>query len=309
MNDHIMKLSALAIALGSVLSVGAVTAQETSDSFSFSGRVDVSGEHNSNVSVSELETAIGESDTATVIEVALDAQWQPAPSWNVDGGYSYSDRRYQEFSEFDLAMHLLYADISYDFDVYTVGGNYYFADASLGGDSFLDLHQRSLYVARMLGEQFYARLALNQSDKTFADFSERDADAVGVSADVFYFFNEGRSFILFGANHDDEDARSNEFSYQANTLRVRYSTRFSFGTGDGRFQLGYRWHDRDYDGVTAAINAPRSDRHQVVDARLELPVWRKLSLIGQLEHGDYSSNLETADYDETRASIGLRLRF
>lgn len=309
MNNRITKLSPIALALACALSAGIASAQDASGSFSFSGRVDVSGEHNSNVSVSELETAIGESDTATVIEVALDAQWQPAPSWNIDGGYSYSDRRYREFNEFDLAMHLVYADVSYDFDVYTVGGNYYFADASLGGDSFLDLHQRSIYVARMLGDQFYARLALNQSDKTFADFSERDADSLGVSADVFYFFNEGRSFILLGANHDDEDARSNEYSYKANTLRIRYSTRFSFAAGDGRFQLGYRWHDRDYEGMTTIISEPRSDRHQVIDARVELPVWRQLAFIGQVEHGDYSSNLETADYDETRASIGLRLRF
>ncbi|WP_194755517.1 surface lipoprotein assembly modifier [Aliidiomarina indica] len=309
MNHIRLKISPIALALACALSAGVSSAQDASDSFSFSARVDVSGEHNSNVSVSELETAIGESDTATLIELALDAQWQPAESWNIDGGYSYSDRRYHEFSEFDLAMHLIYADVSYDFDVYTVGANYYFADANLGGDSFLDLHQRSVYLARMLGDQFYARFALNQSEKTFADFSERDADTLGGAIDLFYFFNEGRSFLLFGANHDDEDARNNEFSYQANTLRVRYSTRFAFASGDGRFQLGYRWHDRDYEGISAAIGQARSDRHQVIDARVEVPVWRQLSLIGQVERGDYSSNLDSADYDETRASIGVRLRF
>lgn len=296
-------------ALGMAVVIGWPYIAAANDDFEVSVRVDAASEHNSNVSVSELEQATGESDRALVLDFAVDAHWKPKTAMSVDFGYNYSDRRYREFSEFDLAMHLLYGDVSYDFSHYTVGANYYFADAELGGEGFMKLHQRSLYAARLFADAWYVRAAVTQSEKIFATLGERNADTLGYSIDAFYFFNEGRSFFLIGANYDDEDARDDAFSYQGNSLRLRYSHRFNLWRRDARIQLGYRWQDRDYQGITPAIEQRRDDRHQVLEARLEVPVLDKLSVISLVERGDYRSNLDSADYDETRVSLGLRFSF
>lgn len=309
MNKHAKSGSILTLVTCTLVAAGWSSLTSAEEQFSVSVRVDTSAEHNSNVSVSELETATGESDSAFVLDFAVDAQWQPRTALNLDFGYNYSDRRYREFSDFDLAMHLLYGDLSYDFNDYTVGGNYYYADAQLGGDGFMELHQRSLYIARLFADAWYVRTAVVQSDKTFATLASRDADTIGLTADAFYFFNQGRSFLLFGANYDDEDARIDAFSYQGTTFRLRYSHRFSIWNRDARMQLGYRWHTRDYRGITPEIEQRRDDRHQVLEARFELPVLDKLSVISLVERGDYRSNLDSADYNETRVSLGLRLAF
>lgn len=284
-------------------------AQDSGKNFDFDINFGIAGEYNSNVTVSEIDASVGEADIATLIDFGIDAYWQPAASWNVDFGYQLSDRRYQDFSEFDLMLHLFYGDVSYDFDVYTVGGNYYYADANLGGDSFLTLHQYSIYAARMIGESVYLRAALNQSDKSFVAFPERDADTQGFAVDTFYFFNEGRSFLLFGGNYDDEQASADMFSYKGNTLRFRYSHRFTMFNQDARFQLGYRVHNRDYRANALGLQQPRKDRHNVIDSRLEIPIWQRLMAVTLLEHGDYNSNLESADYSETRISLGVMLKF
>ncbi|RUO36616.1 surface lipoprotein assembly modifier [Aliidiomarina sanyensis] len=300
-------LTLIAALVLSSLASDSVAATETNVDFQF--RADASREYNSNVSVTELETAIGEPDHAWVYELGVDMQWQATDQVNFDAGYSFSDRRYDQFSEFDLAMHLLYGDLSYALDTWTVGFAYYLADADLGGDSFLTLHQRALYASRMFGEQWYIRAALNQTDKSFATLAERDADTLGAGVDAFYFFGEGRQFILLGASRDDEDARNGIFSYQGTTVRARYSHRFSLWQRDARWQLSYRWHDRDYKATHPSVGAPRSDRHHVIESRVEIPVWRALRVLGSVERGQYDSNLETADYAETRASVGLRIQF
>ena len=106
-------------ALGMAVVIGWPYIAAANDDFEVSVRVDAASEHNSNVSVSELEQATGESDRALVLDFAVDAHWKPKTAMSVDFGYNYSDRRYREFSEFDLAMHLLYGDVSYDFSHYT----------------------------------------------------------------------------------------------------------------------------------------------------------------------------------------------
>lgn len=284
-------------------------ANDSGNNFDFDIKLGIAGEYNSNVTVSEIDTSVDEADMATVLDFSIDAYWQPAESWNLDFGYQLTDRRYRDYGEFDLMLHLLFADVSYDFAVYTLGGNYYYADANLGGSSFLSLNQYSVYAARMIGDAVYLRGAYNQAEKSLAAFPERDADTQGFSIDAFYFFNAGKSFLLFGGNFDDEKARSDMFSYQGSTLRLRYSHRFTWLNQDARFQVGYRIHERDYRGDALGLQQPREDRHNVLDARFEVPVWQRLMAITQLEHGDYQSNLASADYSETRISLGVALHF
>ena len=37
-------------------------------------------------------------------------------------------------------------------------------------------------------------------------------------------------------------------------LRLRYSHRFNLWRRDARIQLGYRWQDRDYQGITPQLS-------------------------------------------------------
>lgn len=296
--------------LAGLLPAPPVPAQEQDDdNFSVSGSVELGAEYNSNLSVSELESASGRSDGAGVLDAALDLSWQPAPRVALDAGYSYSASRYSDLDSYDLDMHLLYADLSRDFGPFTLGANYYFADAGLGGDDFLELDQYSLYAGKLLNGNWYLRGALNFSDKAFATFAERDADNQGYSIEIFRFFEQGRSNLMLGYGYEDEETRAAPYAYEADSLRLRYSRRFSLASRDSRLQLGYRWQDRDYLNVTPLIGARRGDRRQVLDANLEVSMLEQLDLIGGWEYGNYRSNLDSADFNENRLSLSARLSF
>lgn len=304
----VRSIAALALAIGAALSAHGLSAQ-TGEPLTLSGSVELGAEHNSNVSVSELESATGESDVAATLDAGFDASWQATERLSVDAGYSYSGRRYDEFDAFDLDLHLLYGDLSYDFDLFSLGTNYYYADARLGGDDFLTLKQYSVYAGKLFADQWYLRGALNFADKSFNNFAARDADSEGVSLDAFWFFNQGRSTLVFGYAFDDEDARVNAFSYRANTMRVRYTNRFNVIGKDAQLQLGVRVQDRDYRGITPEINARRDDRQYTTEARVEVSLNSYLSVSTQFERAAFRSNLASADYTENRVSASLKLAF
>lgn len=286
-----------------------VALAQNSEEFTVSGLLEAGAEYNSNVSVSELESATGEADMAGKVDAGIDANWQASDRMSLDTGYSYSGQRYQDFDAFDLDLHLLYGDISYELDAFSLGSNYYYADANLGGDDFLTLKQYSFYAGKLFAEQWFLRGALNFADKSFDDFAQRDADTEGLSLDAFWFFNQGRSSIVFGYAFDEENARDRAFSYDADTVRVRYTHRFTLAGNNSEVRLGTRLQDRSYQALTPGLGARRDDRQHITDARLEMSLTESLAAAIQLERGDYQSNLASADYTENRASVTLKLTF
>lgn len=301
--------------LGTALALPALAAEPEPDAqdidkpLSFSGSVAAGAEYNSNLSVSQLESSSGQSDVAATLDVTADLSWHPTSRFTFDSGYSFTGSRYDDIDTYDLDMHLLYGDASYDFGVVTIGANAYYANADLGGDSFLELNQYSLYAGKLFGQNWYVRGALNQSDKEFDLFSGRDADNDGVSAELYRFFNAGRSNVVLSYAIEDEHTRDTPFRHSADTIRLRLNHRFSLAGRDSRMQLGYRFQDREYDYNTPSINAPRDDSQNVVDARLEVNVVENFALIGRVEHGQYDSRLPSADYEDNRVAFSARFSF
>lgn len=302
------RCSAGLLLIAASVSSGAAIAQNN-DEFIVSGSLEAGAQYNSNVSVSELESATGQSDTSGKLDAGIDGNWQASERLSVNSGYSYSGQRYQDFDAFDLDLHLLYADISYELDAFSLGSNYYHADAKLGGDNFLALKQYSFYAGKLFAEQWFLRGALNFADKSFDDFAQRDADTEGLSLDAFWFFNQGRSSIVFGYAFDDEQARAAAFSYEADTVRLRYSHRFNLIGNETEIRLSTRLQDRSYKAVTPGLGAPRDDSQHITDARLEMSLMPSLAVAFELERGDYQSNLGSADYTENLASVSVKLSF
>ncbi len=300
--------ASLAALVFSAVAVTAHADEEASD-FTLSGALELGGEYNSNVSVTELETATGTSDVAWIMDANLDLNWQASDRLTVDAGVSHNASRYQDADDFDLMLNLLHGDIAYQFDHFLLGSSMYLADARLGGDGFLTMRQGSLYVGKLLADQFFLRGAINATDKDFDTLSGRDADNIGLRFDGFWFFNEGRSSLSVGYSREDEDARQSRYAYHANIYRARYSHRMPVAGMEGRLQLGLRLQDRSYKGVTPEIEARRNDDQLVAEVRFDLSLNDHLAVVSRVEHGDYQSNFASADYRETRAVLGLRLSF
>ena len=271
--------------------------------------VSAGAEQDSNLNVVELDKNSHESDTAALLNAKFDVNWKPQEKFNLSGGYAYTSKTYQHNDEFNLAIHQLYADANYEFTLLTAGASHHFAKAELDGNSFLDLHQTSVYISKLINNTVYLRAAANVQDKTFTSLSDRNATNKGFSGDAFVFFNEGKTFVNVGISNEKENARAKQFDYKGVTYKARASHKFNAFGKDNKLQLGWRYTTKDYSGITPDINAERYDSGHATDINWEISLTPKVSLETKVEHGNYNSNFAAADYSETRASLIIKARF
>ncbi|MCF4010769.1 surface lipoprotein assembly modifier [Rheinheimera sp. UJ63] len=280
----------------------------SADNWDISGKASAGLEQQSNVNISQLEQASGRSDVATLLAADLNATWQVNPKWTLSSGYSVQDKNYREADDFNTRLHLANIDAGYQHGNTTYGTNYYYAMAELAGERFLTLNQGSVYAMHSASDSWFVRPAITATEKTFANIGARDANNLSISTDSFWFFAEGQHFVSLGLVYEDEDTQDNSFSYRAPGLRLKVSGRFDFWHLKQQLQLGMKISKRDYQKLDTDT-APRQDTHSQLEAKWQLNVTPVFSVVTAVEHGDFSSTLESADYRETRSSVSLQVSF
>ncbi|GGB71129.1 surface lipoprotein assembly modifier [Shewanella inventionis] len=297
------RTTAIALAITSPLS----WANTTADDWSFSGKAKAGMEYQSNVNISELEQASGESDNAVVLDAQLDLGWQVSDNLRVDTGYSINDKSYQTASDYDSRLQLAFADVSYAFTATTIGSNVYHAQADLDDNDFLTLTQVSLYTMHNLSDSWFLRPSVMHADKQFAQIEQRDAKSYSATLDSFWFFNQGQRFMSLGVTYEDEKTNAPEFRYTSTGLNARVSNQFSLWQIAQKIQLGAKLSQRDYH--TQENGSRRDDVHQQYDAKWEISLGQHWAVLTSVEYGDFKSTIDSADYAETRAGLLLQASF
>ncbi len=282
--------------------------QAAESDFKLDAELDLGMEYDSNLTVEELDRSTSTSDTALLLRGKLDGQWQASDKLSLRGGYSYLSRNYRDHSEFDLAIHQLYGDLSYEFEPATLGASHHYARARLDGSDLLDLHQTSLYASRLFDQRIFLRLAADFRDKQFDDRDARDAQSEGLSSDVYVFFNRARTYVSAGISGESEDAKGAEFDYDGWTLKSKVSHKFPLAEKTTQLSLAYRFEDRQYDHLHPLIGNERDDTRHTAKLEWEVGLNDHVAVISSLEYRDFHSNLESVDYTKNLASLALRLK-
>lgn len=277
-------------------------------------RLEAGTEYDSNLSVVELDQYSTQSDWAALLNARLNGRWKASDKLDLKAGYYYLTKTYQDNQSFDLAIQQMFADASYNFDLFTLGASYHNANADLAERDFLQLQQTTFYASRLFNQRIFVRAAANYQDKDFPGNAERNARNTGVAGDVFIFFQQGNTFLAAGFTSEEEDAAQNQFNYDAISLRASVNHKFPAWGKASKVQLGMRYHDRDYsaDMIPTDDNQAgslRSDNHQVANIEWEIHLTPQLTATSKLERGNYESNFAAADYSETLASVTFAVTF
>ncbi|MBD3641648.1 MAG: hypothetical protein HUJ18_11700, partial [Marinobacter sp.] len=181
-------------------------------------------------------------------------------------------------------------------------------------------------LGRLVGDDVYLLASLQDKAKDFEDSNARDSDIKGASLDAFFFFNEARSHLLLGLDGDREDAEADAYDNRLIRFRASLVHKFTLAGEDNRFRLGWRFEDREYEAVTITSSDPlltdpltgdlteRSSSQRVDQARILEAGWRiglteVVSVEPSISYGNYTSNVDSADYDKTVAGVTLRAGF
>lgn len=278
-----------------------------------SGAVRAGAAYHSNVNNSQLEQASGRGDSARVLEAEIKTRWAATNQWQLEGGYSFSDTAYRQADSYSSQLHLLYADSSYRFGAHTAGVNLYYANARLDDADFLTLRQASLYSMHMLQNQLVLRPALTIGEKHFTQFSARNSTSLNAAVDSFWFYDGSGRFISVGLLAEQERSDDVQYRYKAAGIRLKWSGQYQFWHDKQQFQLALRYNRRDYEHSSSALpvntDAERQDNQLQLEAVWQWHLNDYFALHTKLEHGDFDSTLQTANYRDSRASVLLALSF
>lgn len=262
-------------------------------------------EYDSNVAVLELDTTSNAGDAAALFEFGVNYDKPDAGHFDFRTGYNFSQTRHEDFDAFDVGIHRGSATFAWDLESVDTGVNLQYAYAELDGEEFLVLEQFSPYIQSLLNERWFLRFAPAYTEKTFAGNTERDAEAISLSSDVYLFLNGLKTYLVIGHRYNDEDARDPQFDYDAHRLKLQLNRRFEVGRHTLTFKTYLRYETRDYRHPTPSIEERRRDDRYQFEALAELPLSERVLATFGYKHADNQSNLSNLDFAENVYSVKL----
>lgn len=301
-------LAAAAIAAFGVAPVLAAQIGDKGDQSAWSGNIGIGAEYDSNVAVLELDATSGESDYAALAELGI-AYDPDLGNAKFKVGYDLSQSLHDEFDEFDLRVHRASVDAGYDFGLFETGVMGHYAHASLDGDRFLVLKRVSPYLSKLFGEALFLRAAYIRADKEYADDPEREAEKRAYSGDAFVFLNGLTTYLVFGYEDIEEDARAGRFDYDGRRGSVQFVQRFGSAERKIVFKTRLQYEERDYLEPTPSIGARRHDERRQAKLSLDIPLSESLTAETAYKYADNRSNLPAVDFDQHVGSLVLNFEF
>jgi hypothetical protein len=296
------------------VSASASVIADSNGDLSISGEVNAGLINNSALSVDEIDNVSDESDSGNEIGITLNAQWLPNDKFKLVAGYSYQQQNYNKFSQFDLALHQVNVDTSYQLNTGEIGLRLDAATASLATKTFLDFQQATVYYGLFIQPQTYIRTSFKIKNKSFAELSDRDAEALAVRADIFHFANNANTMLTVGFNIEKETAIHEAFTFKGLGFGTAVSHKFTlFGLGS-QIGLDWRYQVKDYMSIenVEAESQEKSERdgnRQVISATWSVDILDNLAINTELESGDYGSDQDSLTYKQNAASVGISYKW
>jgi hypothetical protein len=305
-----MKLIIYSIIALLAASVSATVSANSQSDFRVSGEASAGFIHNSALSVDEIDNVSNDSDSGNEISIKLNAQWLPNDKFKLVTGYAYQQQNFNTFSQYDLALHQVNVDSSYQLKRGEVGVRVDAAKASLATKTFLDFQQASVYYGLFVQPQTYIRTSFKIKNKSFTELSDRNAEALAVSTDIFHFINDANTMLMLGINIEKENAINQAFSFKGVGIVSKVSHKFTlFGLGS-QIGLDWRYQVKDYLSLQdwsleSEEKTQRDENRQVITATWSLNILDNLALKTELERGNYASDLDSLTYKQNAASLGI----
>lgn len=267
-------------------------------------------QYDDTVTVEELDEVRDVGDFAAVVDLDLDYEKRFAQGTDVRLGYSLAQKNYFEETEFDLQIHNFSVDLKQNFEDFDIGLQGYHVLARLDRDELLSFQHVSPYVTAFVTRRLYFRAGYFYRNKDFPDNRDRDGDVHAGDADLYFFLDGTRNYLVAGIRYENENTRAPQFDFNGRQFELRYSRRFDlYGDRPVRVRLDWRFEDRDYRSITPSLGERRDDRRQRWRARLDLPINKRLTTLLTYQHRSHESNLPSADFADNRVEIQIEAAF
>lgn len=267
-------------------------------------------EYDSNVDVIDLETQTALGDFAGTFDFAAEYETKIGRRGELGFGYEFEKELRFELTDFSSQMHVGSIDYGTKFGDLKIGAGYRLTHYRLGGDGFLRVNRIRPYAAlRAFDGKAMFRASYFFKDKRFIERPDRSAEVHAVGADVFYYLNGRKTYLIAGYRFETEDAEASQYDFDSHHVSVRLLQRIPINRRSARLQVGWRYEDRDYKSVTPSIGVVRDDSRNRVNASLEVPFGARFFAEAEFRRDFFESNLPAADFKQSVTSMRVGARY
>ncbi|MDF1762299.1 MAG: surface lipoprotein assembly modifier [Oleibacter sp.] len=270
--------------------------------------VSVGAEYDSNI-LPSTDITVSEGDWSTVYGAYLGAsgefpitkssQWNKPLAWQAR--YDISDTRWTQASQYNSVLQSGLFRLSHNGAQVNSDVSMLIANASVDGQDFLSLYRISPGAGALLSPHWYMRGQIDLAQKTFAQFSARDSDQLGVKGTLCGLLNGTQHYVSLQLGMRQENAADDQYGYSQWQGRLRWKYRLN----DIRFNLASTYEQRNYDALWPTISAIREDRRLRFSAGVEVTLPYGFSWQTSAGRDIYQSNYPSADYQQYRLESTL----
>jgi hypothetical protein len=272
-------------------------------------RVSLGGAYDSNVAVTQLNTASGQPNALTNIGLSTSYKFIDSPVNSASIAYDFSQSMHESLKQYDIEMHGVTLSGSHKMGKSTADMSYSFYNVLLGNRAFLQMHVVDPGVLTQLSSRVFIRTDVLYLNESFLTDHTRNAAHYQPGVLGFYFFDNYRAFLLLGANYQTERTVGAPYDYNGYDLKASLTLPLDIGQRKGKVKTSYEWTSLRYLNVTQSIGAKRYDQSSRFDVNVEMPIEGKFSAALNYEYVVRLSNLSTMHYAETVAGGNLVYNF
>lgn len=275
--------------------------------------VSISGgySNDSNLTVDAIDSNNQAGDTAFVFEGSAKFDAIDNDDMGFSVGYDFFQSSYNEFHQFDMAIHGFNADGRVTVGRVDYGATYMFNTINLGDSKFLDMHTIRPNVGYLLDNNLvYLLGAYEYQKQNFESIPGRDATRHTGSAKAIFILGEGRTAT---AGYDWTDHNTNDpgFSFIGHTFDFSLRIPFEILEREATFRTGYRFQKRGFDEESRRYTGAgvRDDKRHTLTASIEVPITAGLFAGAEIEYMAAESNYAVVDFNQTISTVKLGWKY
>ncbi|NQU71808.1 MAG: outer membrane beta-barrel protein [Rhodospirillales bacterium] len=220
----------------------------------------------------------------------------------------------RNLTRFERQSNLISGSIKNEINGWDVGLKYLYGRTSRRGDDFLSMRSFTPTLGHSVTDSWYVSLRYNYQNKDFigADNDRRDGGLNSGMIDNFLFFRDGKAYFSLGYQAEGENTDWDELDYFGHIFHARLKlpiTVDQLKSWDPAINVGLKYADKDYSGVTPSIGAERKDERTTFNLGLNANLSRHVFAKFDYEYTDTQSNLKSSNFNENIVTFSVGVRY
>jgi tetratricopeptide (TPR) repeat protein len=263
-------------------------------------------EWNDNVTRIELDNISNQSDTSSIFEGSLDYHLLKKNKFTLDSSYNFYQSLFDDATEFDYQSHTGSLTGSYAFGAFDASLNYSYAYSFLDKRSFASIHTFSPGIAFSLHPLHYSAVNYRYEYRLFFSDPARDGPNHSIEFNNFLFFMEGKVLWSTGYRFSDDNTAAPQFDFGGHATNTALKFEIPW---ESEVSFSYELNSRNYKNITQSIGEERKDDKQTFQVSYSKNLFTDYHFDFNYRHIEAKSNLESVDFTENSAFIGLGAHF